>query len=370
MTQVVPVVHRVPLGTDVPIKPRLSSVEAIRACAAAIVVLYHVARHLDNASGTPLLRLTTQFGHAGVDLFFVVSGFIILFVHYRDVGRPGRLRHYLARRVSRVMPTYWIALSLTVLLSIAAGHAMPALSRLLWSVALLPSAEEPILGVAWTLQYEIVFYAVFCLLILRRSVGLLLLMIWLGWILGGWAGFITSHAVIPGSLYGTFNLEFFLGMGVAYWLRRGTVIMPRAILAVGLALFVAVALAENAGIIDGYAAPARLAYGIPSALLILGAVEAERSGRLNVPGWMSALGGASYSIYLFQFIFIGIAWKLLLAVGLDDPAATWAAYPLLVCAAMTGGVMMTQMVERPLMSIMRGERPFSGAGLFRTKKAV
>ena len=59
--------------------------------AATAVVFYHAARHLNKIYGVPALMCVFQFGHAGVDLFFVISGFIILFVHYDDIGRPERL---------------------------------------------------------------------------------------------------------------------------------------------------------------------------------------------------------------------------------------------------------------------------------------
>ncbi len=345
-----------------PAKTRLSGIEAVRGCAATAVVLYHAARHLNWVLGTPQLMRAVQFGHAGVDLFFVVSGFIILFVHHRDVGEPSRSRHYLARRFSRVMPTYWVALGLTLLISLAAGHAVPPVARLLWSVTLLPSVEEPILGIAWTLQYEIVFYAAFSVLIISRRAGLALSGVWLGWILVVWLGWgavaaISGNAGIPSSLYDPYNLEFFMGMAGAYWLRRRTVPKPRLFLAVGLAVLILTAAAEDAGYLDGYAAPARLAYGIPSALLILGVAEAERCGRLTIPAGLRLLGGASYSIYLFQFVFIGVAWNLWLAAGLDGRTPAWASYPLLVCAGLAGGMAMARLVERPLLRLVRSERP-------------
>jgi len=80
-----------------------------------------------------------QFGHAGVDLFFVISGFIILFVHYDDIGRPERLGRYVGRRLSRILPTYWVALVLIVVLSLGGGHNFPHLIDLAWSASLLPS---------------------------------------------------------------------------------------------------------------------------------------------------------------------------------------------------------------------------------------
>jgi exopolysaccharide production protein ExoZ len=341
-----------------PTKTKLFGIEAMRGIASTIVVLYHVSRHINKAYHAPILVQTLQFGHAGVDLFFVVSGFIIFFVHHRDVNQPLHIRHYLSRRFSRVMPTYWIALAITLLMDLAGGHTMPSPVALLWSITLLPSPQEPILGVAWTLEYEIVFYALFGTLILSRRAGLAIFAAWLGCILVTWLDWgplaaAAGNVGIPPSLLGTYNLEFFMGMAAAYWLRRGSVPKPRLVMVVGLTLLAASCITESAGYLNGYSPSARLAYGIPSALLLLGVAEAERRGQLSVPVGLRLLGGASYSIYLFQFIFIGIAWQLLLATKLDGQMPLWASFLLLVGVALTGGVVMARQVEQRLLRFMR-----------------
>src|ERR1700739_1979507 len=60
--------------------------------------------------GAPPFGLLFQFGRSGADIFFVLSGFLISLIHWRDIGRPERLTHYVARRVTRIYPTYWMAL--------------------------------------------------------------------------------------------------------------------------------------------------------------------------------------------------------------------------------------------------------------------
>ncbi len=331
---------------------KLIGIEAGRGIAATLVVLYHAARHLNKIYVVPALMSVFQFGHAGVDLFFVISGFIILFVHYDDVGHPGHLSRYLGRRLSRVLPTYWVALALTIVLSLGGGHGFPPLFDLAWSASLLPSHTEPLLGIAWTLQFEIVFYAVFFLLILNRPLGLTVLLLWLGWIV--LAKFDSSvGGSAPHSLYGLYNLEFFFGMAVAYWLRNHTVLLPKLILMIGIVLFVGAAVAENTNLIDGYADVSRLIYGPAAALIVLGAAAAGRKGLITVPMWLRTLGTASYSIYLFQFVFIGVLWKLWLAAGLDGKLPDIASFPVLAVAGVAGGIAMSRLVEYPLMGLVR-----------------
>ncbi len=121
------------------------------------MVIYHSARHLDHVYGLPGLARATQAGHAGVDLFFAISGFIILFVHGGDIGRPGRFARYAGRRLTRILPAYWVALAVTIGLGVAGSHGFPAVFEVVWSALLLPSDHTPLLGIAWTLQHEIVF---------------------------------------------------------------------------------------------------------------------------------------------------------------------------------------------------------------------
>ena len=93
-------------------KHKLQGIEAARGIAAAMVVVYHAARHLDaNGLGLPWAAGLEKFGHAGVDFFFVLSGFIILFAHWEDVGVRAALPRYAERRCTRIFPLYWPVLA-------------------------------------------------------------------------------------------------------------------------------------------------------------------------------------------------------------------------------------------------------------------
>jgi exopolysaccharide production protein ExoZ len=331
---------------------KLAGMEALRGIAACAVVLYHVARHLDQAWGAPLLMRLFQPGHVGVDLFFVLSGFIILHVHRADIGKPERLRRYARQRFIRLMPIYWIALGLTALSLIAGGNDAPSAGRLLWSASLMPTRGEPLLGVAWTLQHELLFYLLFAVLILSRRLGVALLLLWLAWIAAGLAGWGGDGAVPR--LSSPYNVEFLLGMGAAWALAGGHVAAPRAVAAVGGAMLLASCVAESLGLIDGYGSLARISNGVPSALLISGLAAWEQRGGLRPPAWARALGEASYSIYLFQFLCIAVAWQVWVRAGLDGKAMLLPAFLALAGAGLTGGVIMHRLVERPVLRWVRG----------------
>ena len=336
---------------------RLTGIEASRGVAAGLVIVYHVARHLDKASGAPLLRSLLQFGHAGVDFFFVISGFIILFVHYDDVGQPARLSRYAKRRFTRLAPTYWVALALTLLLTFAGHNAMPSLVEIAWSASLLPSDQEMVLGVAWTLRYEVLFYALFCVLILNRAAGLAIMAIWLSCTVLATI-FSYENAWLPSQFHGAYNLEFFLGMGAAWLLRHRAVVYPGWLAAAGIALFGVSGALEGFQMLDGHGGVARLAYGIPSAFIVLGlgAMGLASTGPRRpwpVPAVLRRIGAASYSLYLFQFVFIGMVWKLLVVTHLHEILPVLAQFFLLSAAAIGGGVLMSEWVEHPLMNRIR-----------------
>lgn len=329
---------------------KLGWIEAYRGLAATAVVLYHTARHFDKNYGIPRLKSVFQFGHAGVDLFFVISGFIILFVHFGDIGRPDRISHYLGRRLTRLLPAYWVALALTIVASQLGGHSTD-LTNIAWAILPVPISTEPVLGVAWTLQYEFMFYAAFAILILNRLAGLALLATWLftvaGTAAGGW------HPGVPSAYWGIFNVEFFAGMAVAYRLRRDALPRYKIVLWTGIVLFIAAALAEDLGWMDGYAAFGRLAYGLPSTMILLGGAEASRRSSTQVPRLLRTLGSASYSLYLFHFLFIGLLWKVWLTAGLGTMVSPAIGAAVFAAIAITGGVIISWRVEYPLMRLMR-----------------
>ena len=146
---------------------KLSGVQAARAVAALMVVLYHATRGLSLPQYLGYIPFGNSFGfgHAGVDFFFVLSGFIIMHAHAADIGKPDRLYAYLWRRATRIYPIYWVT-SYTD--PGEPGFSFPwilparlAPSHMVHSLLLLPEAIEPLVGVCWTLRSEILFYIVF-----------------------------------------------------------------------------------------------------------------------------------------------------------------------------------------------------------------
>ncbi len=157
---------------------QIASIQILRALAALMVVFSHVqADSFDTANragqhfaGFHMLPL-----NAGVDLFFVISGFIMVYASRRLFGTPRAGAQFMARRIARIVPLYWLATSLALILlgyEAARGKgAFPGVWEILASFGFIPFARpqdglvQPVTGVGWTLNYEMFFYAVFALFV-------------------------------------------------------------------------------------------------------------------------------------------------------------------------------------------------------------
>ena len=334
---------------------RLEGVEAGRGVAALLVVLYHAALHVEgNVPGSGVLWGLPHFGHAGVDFFFVLSGFIITFVHRTDIGKPNRLAHYLERRFTRVFPFYWLVLAFS-LLGIGLLHRaqFPGVREFLSNLLLLPQSEDKIVGGAWTLVYEIMFYFVFAIAICNRRVGAAVLCVWAALVAAGFFPTRGSEIVPLAVAMSPFCLEFFLGIGAAAILSGYTVPRSGPVLAIGVAGFALAGLCEDSGRLDGFGATARLVYGTCSFFVILALVEHERLGRLRVPRFMAVLGRASYSVYLVHLIAIGITFKFLSMAIRLTPAWSLLVWALLCTSGVIGGIAASIWLEQPLIRFAR-----------------
>lgn len=331
-------------------RAKLLGVEVARGIAACLVVFYHAARHVALGTGEKPLGSLTNFGHAGVDFFFVLSGFIILFAHFDDLGRPDRTGHYIARRFTRVYPVYWAVLAVILAIGLVARGVLPPPTELIRDILLLPYGE-PTLGVAWTLQFEVMFYTLFIALILHRRIGTAVFAAWLVLIV---AGLVVEFPDVFGrKLANAYCAQFFMGMGAALLLRRGSVPLPGWLLGLGIASFLAFGMLENLGYLDGYGTAARFTYGIPATMILIGIVALERAGRLRVSPLAASIGSASYAIYLMHLLAIGITWKVLEKLGITEIRPVEIVFAIVVAAGIAGGIIGHRLIERPLLAVAR-----------------
>lgn len=346
---------------------QISHLQILRAVAALMVAFGH-AQHDALVQSLKLEagfeRLHALPWGAGVDLFFVISGFIMVYASERLYGREGANIAFLGRRLARIVPLYWLFLSLYVGLmaqAVWAGtRAFPAAVDVVASYAFWPTdafadgIPRPLLTLGWTLNYEMFFYVVFALFVgLSRSRAVL----WTSLVLLGLVGLGTVFR--PGSPALFFwtrpiVLEFCFGMGIAILLRSGVVLRLPLRLALILAATAILAfdpLGSSQQAIDWTTpndVPRLLGWGIPAALVVAGAVLGPQARPSNLFRAGIALGDASYALYLVHpFVIFGFR-KIWLLAGLQAQLGLWP----MVVAALTlsclAALLVHRLVERPL----------------------
>ncbi|HEX4150423.1 MAG TPA: acyltransferase, partial [Pirellulales bacterium] len=302
------------------------------------------------------------FGSRGVDFFFVLSGFVIAYVHWSDLGRSERIPRYAAKRFVRVYPVLW-AVSIPMICAswLISSEYLPASWQDQFNIAttsltLLPSQLPPLPDVAWTLKHEVLFYALYALVLCRPRLGSALLLGWAALCASYLAGGHDSNFLVD-FLLSPYNLEFLLGVGCGWLMRNRSVPCPRLIFGLGLVGFIAAGFS--------YVPPPVLhawdpnpttggqlaGFSLSSALIILGLAQISLSRPTTVPRPLALLGNASYSIYLIHVPAISAACKALkLAVGEVDPLVALA---LASSAGALAGVGMHLLVELPILKAGR-----------------
>ncbi len=343
-------------------QPRFDSLQALRGVAATLVVLLHITDLGHRRLNYTFLGDVFSCGYNGVDLFFLLSGFIITFVHHRDLGNPGRFRQFATKRFIRIYPIYWIAtLALIPVFFFVPSFGIPDYREpmtIVKSFLLIPRHNGPILGVAWTLCYEMWFYTLFGIAILfpfKATAPLMVLYL----IACEALWFCRMVGVAPELSFGVdfvfnhLNLEFALGMLAAVVVLRRRVPRAGVVAVIGALLFAAIAL-NDAWILRTIGEKHRLvSYGIPSFLIIVGLAGIEMRRQVRIPRWLVCVGDASYSTYLVHVPVLSLAFKVLFKVGLVSPARPFIGLILVGIAPIAGGLLTHSFVEAPLLAWCR-----------------
>lgn len=283
----------------------LKSIQALRGLAAMAVAAAHLYAVEGKFDAAPLLGAWAQAGFAGVDLFFVISGFVMVWVTGAIEGRPREVPRFLLARAIRIYPLWWLVLTAVVAVWIVRPAWVYASSAgapdLLRSYLLLPAPSLPLHAVGWTLVHELWFYLVFAALLAlpkgRAPIGL-----------GFWAAVVFVAAALPAPadpvlrlIRHPLSLEFMFGCAVGLCARRGIFPAPRALVGLGLAVIVAGGASIVANPIAAFEGEWErvLKFGLPAAILIWGVVGMERAG-VVAPRWSQHLGDWSYALYLIH----------------------------------------------------------------------
>lgn len=325
-------------------------IQVLRLIAAVAVVAFHAWGVAPNGFKVPEGAISFVLAHGGhgVDLFFVISGFIISYASRRTTLTPGE---FLRRRVERIVPLYFLVTFTVVILAVTLpetfgteGWYTPR--HILKSLAFIAftDGEMPVVYLGWSLEYEMYFYlAVALLMTLSREVWRDIVMIFSALAIVGRIPGIETALGNYAFFVDPMILEFVLGVIAASLFVERRVNWPMCV-AAGCAIVAMLATDPASRVI---------VFGIPSACLVTAAAFASRK-RL-APLWpelsLARLGDASYSIYLAQVQTVSLAAELI--------ASLVPAVPPLALIAITSGIvvalglLLNIVAERPLLSLCR-----------------
>jgi exopolysaccharide production protein ExoZ len=345
------------------------SLQAGRAAAAMLVVVYHVLSCVSNPKyfDLPWANPPYAWGKLAVEYFYVLSGFILFTVHQGELFRPQHFLPYALKRIIRIYPTY-ILVFLGVLLP---ALAIPSLRSsvptdpfiLACRLVLFPRwLQTPpadgtpfnVIGVSSSLEYEVFFYTLFGLLFLGRPIAVLLVVGLLGAFLARMAGLPLPDFVL--SIADENTISFLLGIAAA-GIHRAGFRMPRPgwiSLVAGLLLFT-----FHAEWFRPFwpNIPLRaVATGLCAASLLLGLLAAEEQDLpVGRHPWIQRLGDASYALYLIHFPLISLMTKVAMAGRMPRLGLPGVALTLLleIAAAIAVAVAFHLWIEKPLLAFLR-----------------
>lgn len=334
----------------------MPSIQVLRALAVYLVVLVHLPALVALADGP---REIFYFGNAGVDLFFVISGLIMVFTTSRRETRPW---DFFAHRIAQVVPLYWFITLFVFSIALFSPNLLqstqPNLTHLAKSLMFIPFQKdnglfEPVVFVGWTLNYEMFFYAIFAASLFLQQhllsvcatiaalVGLVIFQ-FLGFskLVSPEAAFLTNPILLE------FAMGMVLGLSLPYIPKTISSRWPIYLLVCfALSLFVW-------GPIFWPNLDRALIFGLPSFTIVLGAIALDRS-MVKWPSMLVLLGDASYSIYLTHFFVTQTCIKF--AERMHIKSGIVLAALLLIAFAGVGlvGVLTHLFIEKPLTNVTR-----------------
>jgi exopolysaccharide production protein ExoZ len=341
---------------------KLQNIQALRGVAVLSVLLFHlVIIEKKYGGGGDLLPDWLRFGMFGVDLFFVISGFVMVTVTRGKFGQTKSALLFLYHRVSRIYPLYWVYTTLALLVFLVqpswVNNSQGNQVDIAASYLLLPTGLLPLVQVGWTLIHEMYFYLVFFIILAFVPEKFLAwaLLLWAAGI--GISGFPMSSPLTK-VVFNPLTFEFIAGCLLAVHYHEspplkvgGKTLAAAAVLGLVSAAFGFVRYNQSTGLMPVNLAETLL-YGIPAVVIVFCITHAERNGVL-LPGFLVQLGNVSYSVYLshlFTANVVGKVWGLFATDSLLDNAI---AITIAFALALAVGFLSYRALELPLLKLTR-----------------
>jgi exopolysaccharide production protein ExoZ len=334
---------------------KLRNLQALRGIAAGIVLLIHALPH-DYGLDWFLYKFW-WIGPAGVDIFFVLSGFIVCYSasrFFRDgMTSASASATFLAKRALRIFPVYWVALAFAWLIASHVDLApnpipLPEYSPIRY--ILLLTIHNNKVRPAWSLAYEVYFYLMLAVVMFWRPKDIYRIVA--AWAVAS-AAAIGIAACIPGfdpSAYVFLSpliLEFAAGCAVAFVVAKGVSTGGWQALASGTLLFI-VGCWVNMHLGNWVYGWRAVLFGPSAALVVYGLVGVESRGFVIFPRWLERFGDASYSIYIWHYMLIMVMLSFAAKHHLPERVPGWSIVAAIIAVCVAWGFCSYHLIERPI----------------------
>jgi peptidoglycan/LPS O-acetylase OafA/YrhL len=332
----------------------IKNIQALRAIAANAVLVSHLFMVEQKYShGGAVLSANAHLGAFGVDLFFVISGFIMA-----TIVRNASWNKFLFDRAVRILPPYWFYTTLILIVSFyvpayvnSSFEHPPSIWR---SYLLIPDSVGPLLAVGWTLMHELYFYFCFALIIFLAGAFRFkmksLLLIWMVAVicLNGVVQLAEIGDPVVAVMTHPLTLEFIFGAAAGILIQRNCTAFAAWTFVGGIIiLMVALSLSDDAlGLVDGRNWKRATAVGAPCALIVYGLVGAEIRNKQTAPYWLVALGNASYSTYLSHVLVLSAVGRMFALMPNHNVYFETAFVIICIIAANVVGLLSCSLIER------------------------
>lgn len=343
------------------IKNHRIALQASRGAAAFFVLLFHTSAMSFRYFQFDFLGIGTIGRSGGVDFFFLLTGFLLYHTYGHKIGTKITVLPYLTNRLIRIYPFYWL-ITLVVLPvyffvpSFGYGYETHK-DTIIKSLLLLPQTHGPVLPVAWSLSYFVLFYFVFSLLMaLGKKPAYFLVSIWITITLCHFFNVPVISTDIDRHFYLNFlfsevNLEFITGCLLAKWAEHYKNKNFKWLIILGALGFMLIWINNKYLLLPFHNT---LLYIIPASFVLLGASSVPE--QLQLPFWvksLSKLGNASYTILLTHLLFISILMKLSVATHLVDDLGFFFTDLLIVTMTVPLCYMTYRLAEKQLVTGLR-----------------
>lgn len=351
-------------------KKIINSIQFLRGFAALAVVVHHTGGYVKRYF-EPTLLFEDKFsiGFAGVDLFFVISGFIIHFTSKNYLNNPSKLKEYLKKRFIRVYPIYWI---ITTILFISSWLIVEILDKNIFSIGypntliayiqtyLLLPLHFAINPVTWTLSYELFFYLCFAILIISKRLWIIPALILA---VSFYNIFINIPEIVEVKLnyfnfiFSGYNFEFMFGFLIYPLYEKIKLSNIISVILLIISISIIALFGYDIGDYDSYKRV--LTFGLPSGLILLSLLNLENNNAISFPKITLTLGDASYALYLIHFPMMLLMNKIPQILGYNFSAIqeVWYSY-FIIISMVISSIYVHKWIEMPvakkLNSLLKG----------------